>query len=141
MSDELEKVPAAPKAPEVVKAPEAVKAPEPVQPKEVLVNINDFKKFQFVIARIQEVVLHPNADKLYVIKVDTGSEVRQVVAGIRRSYTPEQLVGKRVALVANLEPAVIRGVESRGMILAASDEQGISVLSPDRDVVLGSTVK
>ncbi|MBF0570002.1 MAG: methionine--tRNA ligase, partial [Candidatus Omnitrophica bacterium] len=97
-----------------------------------MANIDDFKKIQFIVAQIKEVTLHPDADKLYVIKVDTGTEVRQVVAGIRRSYTPEQLVGKRVALVANLEPAVIRGVESQGMLLAASDELGPSVLSPDR---------
>jgi methionyl-tRNA synthetase len=63
------------------------------------------------------------------------------VAGIRRSYTPEQLVGRRVVVVTNLQPAVIRGVESQGMILAASDDQGISVLAPDRDVALGSGVK
>jgi methionyl-tRNA synthetase len=107
-----------------------------------LVSIDDFKKFRIVVAQVKEAELHPNADKLFVLKVDTGTEVRQVVAGIRRSYTPEQLVGKRVALIANLQPAVIRGVESQGMLLAASDDAGISVLSPDRaDVVLGSTVK
>jgi methionine--tRNA ligase beta chain len=106
-----------------------------------MATIEDFRKLQFIVAQIREVEPHPNADKLYVIKVDTGVEIRQIVAGIRGSYAPEQLVGRRVALVANLDPAVIRGVESQGMLLAASDEQGISVLSPDRDVVLGSTVK
>jgi len=106
-----------------------------------MASIEDFKKFQFVIGQIKDVVPHPDADRLFVMKVDIGTEVRQVVAGIRRSYAPEALVGKRVALVANLDPAVIRGVESQGMILAASDETGVSVLSPDRDVVLGSTVK
>ena len=109
---------------------------------EVLVSIDDFKKLRIVVAQIKEAALHPNADKLFVLKVDLGTEVRQVVAGIRRSYTPEQLVGKRVAFIANLFPAVIRGVESQGMILAASDEAGVSVLSPDRlDLVLGSPVK
>jgi methionyl-tRNA synthetase len=118
-----------------------VKVPE-VKPLELLVSIDDFKKFRIVVAMIREAALHPNADKLFVLKVDIGTEVRQVVAGIRRSYTPEQLVGKRVALIANLLPAVIRGVESQGMILAASDEEGISLLSPDRqDLVLGSPVK
>jgi methionyl-tRNA synthetase len=103
--------------------------------------IDEFKNFQFVVAQIKEVKEHPNADRLYVIKVDTGAEVKQLVAGIRKSYTPEQLIGRRVIVVNNLEPAVIRGEESRGMILAASDENGISVLGPDRDVVLGSIVK
>lgn len=103
--------------------------------------IEEFKNFQFVVAQIKEVKEHPNADRLYVLKVDNGTEVKQLVAGIRKSYTPEQLIGRRVIIVNNLEPAVIRGEESRGMILAASDENGISVLGPDRDVVLGSIVK
>ena len=103
--------------------------------------IYEFKNFQFVVAQIKEVKEHPNADRLFVLKVDTGTEVKQLVAGIRKSYTPEQLVGRRVVIVNNLEPAMIRGEESRGMILAASDENGVSVLAPDRDVVLGSIVK
>lgn len=107
----------------------------------IMPTIDEFKNFQFVVAQIKEVKEHPNADRLYVLKVDTGTEVKQLVAGIRKSYTPEQLIGRRVIVVNNLEPAVIRGEESRGMILAASDENGISVLSPDRDVALGSIVK
>jgi methionyl-tRNA synthetase len=103
--------------------------------------IDEFKNFQFIVAQIKEVKEHPNADRLYVIKVDTGTEVKQLVAGIRKSYTPEQLLNRRVVIVNNLEPATIRGEQSQGMILAASDEQGISVLSPDRDVALGSIVK
>ncbi len=106
-----------------------------------MVTIDDFRKLQLIIAQIKEVGPHPNADRLYVVKVDTGTEVRQIVAGIRGSYTPEQLVGRRIVLVANLDPAVIRGVESQGMLLAASDAEGISVLSPDREITLGSTVK
>ena len=103
--------------------------------------IDEFKNFQFIVAQIKEVKEHPNADRLYVIKVDTGTEVKQLVAGIRKSYTPEQLVNRRVIVVNNLVPAVIRGEESNGMILAASDEQGISILAPDRDVAIGSIVK
>lgn len=106
-----------------------------------MATIEDFRKIELIVARIKEVKEHPNADRLYVIKVDTGKEERQVVAGIRASYPKENLIGRRVILVNNLEPATIRGEESRGMILAASDENGISVLSPDREVVLGSVVK
>ena len=101
----------------------------------------DFKKLEFRIAKIKEVNDHPNADRLYVIVVDLGDRTKQVVAGIKASYKKEDLVGHEVVLVDNLDPAMLRGVESQGMILAASDEQGISVLSPDREVVLGSTVK
>ncbi len=106
-----------------------------------MISIEDFRKLEFVVAQIKEVKEHPNADRLYVIKVDTGKEERQVVAGIRLSYSKEALVGRRVVLVNNLDPVTIRGEESKGMILAASDEAGISVLSPDREVALGSVVK
>ena len=106
-----------------------------------MINIKEFMKVELIVAQVKEVREHPNADRLYIIKVDTGSEERQVVAGIRLNYTPEELVGRRVVIAANLEAATIRGEESNGMILAASDENGISVLSPDKDVALGSRVK
>ena|SRR3989338_7221165 len=106
-----------------------------------MVTIEDFMKFELAVAKILEVKEHPNADRLYVVKVDLGEEQRQLVAGIRKSYQPEQLIGRRIVMIKNLEPALIRGEESQGMILAASDELGISVLSPDREVALGSKVK
>ena len=105
------------------------------------VKFEDFKKLDIRIAKIVEVSDHPDADKLYVVKVDWGEGERQLVAGIKNSYTPDALLNKQVAVVTNIEPAVIRGVESQGMLLAASDEKGMSVLSPDREVALGSTVK
>ena len=106
-----------------------------------MISIEDFQKCELIIAQVKDVKEHPNADRLYVVRVDTGSEERQLVAGIRLSYAPEALVGKRVVIVSNLEPATIRGEVSQGMILAASDSNGISVLTPDRDVALGSRVK
>lgn len=106
-----------------------------------MIPIEEFRKLEIIVAQIKDVQEHPNADKLYVLKIDTGSGEKQLVAGIRKSYTKEQLVGRRVIVINNLQPAVIRGVESQGMVLAASDEVGISVLQPDRDVKLGSTVK
>ncbi len=137
----LENTPQVPVEPVVVPSLDVSKV-VPVSVSEPLVSIDDFKKFRIVVGLIIEAGVHPNADKLFVLKVDVGGCVRQVVAGIRRSYTPEQLLGKRVALIANLQPAIIRGVESQGMILAASDEKGISLLSPDRsDMTLGSLVK
>ena len=106
-----------------------------------MITIDDFKKLELVVAQIKEVKEHPNADRLYVLKVDTGAEMRQVVAGIKKSYMPEQLIGRRVIMVKNLQPAVIRGEESSGMILAASDENGTSILGIDRELPLGSIVK
>ncbi len=113
----------------------------PVTAVEPKVQIDDFKKFKLVVAQIKEVKLHPNADKLYVMQVDTGKDVRQIVAGIRQAYTPDQLVGRRVILIANLEPAVIRGEASNGMLLAASDDSGTCLLSLERDLALGSIIK
>jgi len=106
-----------------------------------MISIEDFRKLELKVAVIKEVSEHPNADKLYVIKLDVGDKLRQVVAGIRNSYAKEDLIGKQVVLVDNLEPALLRGVESEGMILAASDEQGVVIVSPCREMKLGSTVK
>ena len=106
-----------------------------------MVTIEEFKKFEFIVAQIKEVKEHPNADRLYVLKIDTGKEEKQLVAGIRPAYTKEQLIGRRVIVVNNLEPAVIRGETSQGMVLAASDAQGITILTLERDVALGSIVK
>ena len=76
-----------------------------------------------------------------IIQTSIGSEERQIVAGIAQHYTPEELVGKKVVVVANLKPAKLRGVESQGMLLAASDTATISILTPMRDVAIGSKVK
>jgi len=106
-----------------------------------MINIEEFRKLELKIARIKEVAEHPNADKLYVITLDLGDRTKQVVAGIKKCYTSQELVGKLVVVVDNLEPALLRGVESQGMILAASDENHIVVLSPDKEVKPGSVVK
>lgn len=106
-----------------------------------MASIDDFKKLELKIAQIKEVNDHPDADRLYVIMLEVGDKTKQVVAGIKRSYAKEELMGKQVVLVDNLEPAVIRGVESQGMLLAASDEAGIVIVSPERKVALGSIVK
>lgn len=106
-----------------------------------MVTIEDFRKLELKVAKIKEVQDHPNADKLYIIIVDLGDKTKQVVAGIRGSYQKEDLVGKQAVVVDNLEPVVLRGVESQGMILAASDEAGITIISPHREVKLGSIVK
>ncbi len=106
-----------------------------------MITIEEFKKLNIKIARIKEVIDHPNADRLYVVRLAIGEEERTVVAGIKKGYTKEELLGKLVAMVENLEPAVIRGVESNGMILAAQDGETLAVISPDRPVSPGSIVK
>lgn len=105
------------------------------------VRLEDFQKLELVTARILDVEAHPQADKLYVIRVDTGSGEKRIVAGIRSSYPPEQLKGRTIILVNNLEPAVIRGVASEGMLLATRDGDAIRVIVPDQPVPPGSIVK
>ncbi|MDD2689276.1 MAG: hypothetical protein PHT41_03890 [Candidatus Omnitrophica bacterium] len=106
-----------------------------------MINIEDFRKIELKVAVIKEVIDHPNADKLYIVTVDLGDKTKQLVAGIKGSYQKEELVGKQVVVVDNLEPAVLRGVESQGMLLASSDENGIAIISPQRIMKLGSIVK
>ena len=106
-----------------------------------MATIEDFRKLELKVAVIKEVTEHPNADRLYVVTLDVGDKTKQVVAGIRGSYQKEDLIGKQVVLVDNLDPAILRGVESQGMILAASDENGIVVVSPEKPVKVGSIVK
>jgi methionine--tRNA ligase beta chain len=106
-----------------------------------MATIEDFRKLELRIARIKDVQDHPNADRLYVIIVDLGDRTKQIVAGIRGSYAKEELIGRQIIVVDNLDPAILRGVESQGMLLAASDENGISILVPEKEKVLGSVVK
>ncbi len=106
-----------------------------------MITIEEFRKLELKVAEIKEVTEHPNADKLYIVTVDLGDKTKQLVAGIRLAYPKEELIGKQVVVVDNLEPALLRGVESQGMLLAASDEAGISILSPLRKMKNGSIVK
>lgn len=106
------------------------------------IGIDLFRQLDLRIATVTAAAPHPNADRLLVLQIDIGGEARQLVAGIRRHYEPESLVGKQIVLVANLAPASLRGVESQGMILAASDDEGrLSLVTPERPVSTGASVK
>lgn len=106
-----------------------------------MLTYEDFRKIELKVAEIKEVNDHPNADRLYVITIDLGDKTKQIVAGIKASYQKEELIGKQVVVVDNLEPAMLRGIESQGMLLAASDETGIVIVSLERKIKLGSIVK
>lgn len=106
-----------------------------------MISLAEFKNMELKIAQIKEVQDHPNADRLYVITIDLGDRLKQIVAGIKAAYAKEELIGKQVVVVDNLEPAMLRGIESQGMLLAAQDEQGICIVSPLRFVKPGSIVK
>ena len=96
-----------------------------------LINYDDFAKVELRVAKVLEARPHPNADKLLLLQVDVGGEQKQIVAGIRLHYTPEQLVGKRIVIVNNLAPAMLRGETSNGMLLAATSGEKVIVLTPD----------
>lgn len=106
------------------------------------IQYDDFAKVQLRVAKVLEAAPHPNADKLLVLKLDLGSEQRQICAGLRGHYEPEQLVGRNIIIVANLAPRMMRGLESNGMLLAASnaDHSRVIVLTPEADIEPGSVV-
>lgn len=105
------------------------------------VTYDDFAKLDLRVAKILAAREHPNANKLLLLQIQVGEVEKQIVAGIRGHYEPESLVGRQIVIVNNLAPAVIRGEESNGMLLAASDSNGVVLLRPDRECEPGSGVK
>ncbi|MEM2141900.1 MAG: methionine--tRNA ligase subunit beta [Candidatus Thorarchaeota archaeon] len=107
-----------------------------------MLTIEDFQRIDLRVGTVVAAENHPNADRLLVLHVDLGGERRQIVAGIRAHYSPEQLVGRQIVVVANLQPAKLRGVESQGMLLAASDAEGrLAIIVPEQAVRPGARVK
>jgi len=104
-------------------------------------SIEEFAEIELKIGKVISAERIENSNKLIRLEVDTG-EIRQIVAGIGRAYSPEDLIGKKLAVVTNLKPVKIMGVESLGMLLAASDSNGaMSILIPDKDIKEGSVIK
>lgn len=106
------------------------------------IQFDDFMKLELRVATIVQADVHPAADKLLVLQIDLGTERRQIVAGIRQHYEPAALVGKQIVVVANLAPRMMRGLESKGMLLAASSEDHTQVilLTTDRPIAPGARV-
>ena len=113
---------------------------EVVNEERELITIDDFVKVELKVGKIIDCQPHPKADRLLVSKIDIGDEVRTIVSGIRKFYNEKDLIGKKVIVVTNLKPVNLRGVESNGMILAASDEENLSVLTVLNDIKEGSKV-
>ena len=105
-----------------------------------MINFEEFKRMDLRVAQVVDVSIHPNADKLYVVKIKAGDEERTIVAGIRPYYTEDELKGKKVVVVWNLQPAQIRGVESNGMLLAAREDEKLGVLTVERDISTGAKI-
>ncbi len=106
-----------------------------------MVTIEDFSQIELKVGTVKSVEPHPKADRLLVLQVELGEPVpRQLVAGIREHYRPDELVGRQIVVVANLKPATLRGVESQGMLLAASDNEQVIVLRPEKRTRAGASV-
>jgi methionine--tRNA ligase beta chain len=106
------------------------------------ITYDEFAKIELKVARVLEARPHPNADKLMLLQVSVGEETKQIVAGIRLHYTPEQLVGKNIVIVNNLAPVMLRGEASNGMLLAATSGEKVVLLTPDDpDCVSGAKIK
>jgi len=105
------------------------------------ISLEEFQRLDLRVGRIIESTNHPRADRLVVLDVEIGSEQRQIVAGIRGRYQAADLVGRQIVVVTNLTPVTIRGVESQGMLLAASDPAGPVLVVPDAEVATGAQVR
>ncbi|MBI5050457.1 MAG: methionine--tRNA ligase subunit beta [Nitrospirae bacterium] len=111
------------------------------KPVENLITIDDFAKVQLKAGKIINAERVEKSNKLIKLQVDTD-EIRQIVAGIGTAYAPEQLTGRKVVVVTNLQPAKLMGVESQGMLLAATDSNGIlSILITDKDLKEGTVIR
>lgn len=106
-----------------------------------MIPFNDWKKMDLRIGKILEVKDHPNADKLLVMKVDIGNEVRTIVAGIKDYYKKEELKGRKVVVFTNLEQKELRGIKSEGMILAAVKDDKIILIQPEKDIGVGAVIQ
>ncbi|MFQ3612070.1 MAG: methionine--tRNA ligase subunit beta [Fimbriimonadales bacterium] len=106
-----------------------------------LITIDEFKQVQLRVATIREAQPVPKSTKLLKLTIDLGDETRTLVAGIAESYTPDQLLGRQIVVVANLQPAMIRGIVSEGMLLAADVDDQAILVAPDREVPNGSVVR
>jgi methionyl-tRNA synthetase len=131
---------ASPVQPSAARPPAPPKAAPPIPDGKI--SIDDFAKVELRVAQVKTAERVKGADKLLRLEVDLGTEVRQLVAGIAEAYEPETLIGRKVVIVANLAPRKLRGLESNGMIVAASPEGGKPVLASFlEDVPLGTRLK
>ncbi|NPB08080.1 MAG: methionine--tRNA ligase subunit beta [Aquificae bacterium] len=103
-----------------------------------IIGIEDFLKVDLRVARILSAERVEGSEKLLKLRISLGEEERTIVAGIAKYYSPEDLVGKKIVVVANLKPRKIFGIESQGMLLAASDGETLSLVVPERDVKEGA---
>ena len=106
-----------------------------------LISYDDFQKLDIRVALVEKVEKVPKADKLYKLSVSLGTEKRTLVAGLAEHYKASELEGKKIIILANLEPRKLRGITSEGMLLAADYEDTVSILVPDKDIPPGAGIR
>ncbi|MDP8208749.1 MAG: methionine--tRNA ligase [Candidatus Electryonea clarkiae] len=129
-----------PKTSEKIEKPAPEKKKPAKTPEDGIITYDQFKQVDLRTATILEAEAVPDTDKLLRLQVDIGSEKRQIVAGIAQHYSPEELIGRTIIVVANLQPAKIRGVKSQGMLLAVQDDKNLRLLTPDDEVKPGRRI-
>ena len=111
------------------------------EPREDLISFSEFQKLDLRVAKIEAADRVAGADRLLRLQIRLGDEQRQIVAGIAEHYAIDALIGRQIVVVANLQPATIRGVESQGMLLAASDDRDLALIAPDGEISTGAEVR
>lgn len=130
-----------PETPKMENKPAAAPASAAPASAKPTVTIDDFAKLDLRVGHVLSCEPHPKADKLWVLQVDIGTEKRQILAGLREHVAPEELVGKKIVVIANLAPRAIRGLESQGMVLAAEADGVVAPLMPAKDIPAGAGIK
>ena len=107
------------------------------------IDLDYFKKIEFKVVSIEKVEDIEGADNLYKLEINLGKEKRTIVAGIKKHYTKNELKNKKIIIIFNLKPVIIRGIKSQGMLLAAvnEDESKVILISPEKDIEVGSRVR
>lgn len=106
-----------------------------------MISFEEFKKLELRIAKIVEAERVERSEKLLKLRVDIGESQRQIIAGIGKKYEPENLIGREIVIAANLEPRMLMGLESQGMLLAANGDDGPVLLIPEKEVLPGATIQ
>ncbi|MBQ1753651.1 MAG: methionine--tRNA ligase subunit beta, partial [Bacteroidales bacterium] len=126
---------------EIKAAREAAEAAKKVEPQKEEVSFEDFGKMDIRTATVLAAERVPKTDKLLKLTIDTGLDQRVIVSGIAQYYTPEEMVGKQICILANLQPRTIRGIESKGMILMAKQIDGkMRIVTPEERLTNGATI-
>lgn len=106
-----------------------------------MISFEDFQKLDIRIGEILEAEPVPETDKLFKLKIDLGNEQRDLVAGIADTYSAEEIIGKQIPILINLEPKTIKGIESKGMILAIDVDNKAILIHPDKKIINGSKIR